>query len=98
MTSQRLLPSTDIVAPSVAHFYRIQNFHGRIPIDRGMLKTCSVVCNTEYPQRKDFLETGLREFICAVLKQTWASALQKKIRLSLFENGESSVSVLTSYY
>ena len=52
---------------------------------------------TEYPQRKDFLETGLREFLCAVLKQTWASALQKKIRLSLFENGQSSVSVLTSY-
>ena len=53
---------------------------------------------TEYPQRKDFLETGLREFLCAVLKQTWASALQKKIRLSLFENRQSSVSVLTSYH
>ena len=33
---------------------------------------------TEYPQRKDFLETGLREFLCAVLKQTWASAVKKK--------------------
>ena len=32
MTSQRLLPPTDIVAPSLAHFYRIQNFDGRIPI------------------------------------------------------------------
>ena len=31
MTSQRLLPPTYIVAPSLAHFYRIQNFHGRIP-------------------------------------------------------------------
>ena len=32
MTSQRFLPPTYIVAPSLAHFYRIQNFHGRIPI------------------------------------------------------------------
>ena len=32
MTSQRLLRPTYIVALSLGHFYRIQNFHGRIPI------------------------------------------------------------------
>ena len=40
MTSQRLLPPTYILSPSLAHFYRIQNLDGWMPIK------LSIVCHS----------------------------------------------------
>ena len=68
MTSQRLLPPTYIQSPSLAHFYRIQNFDGRIPIEHHegdfeshFISTC-VLCTVKLHKRGPFLQTAGHPF------------------------------------
>ena len=57
MTSQRLLPPTYIVAPSLPHFYRIQNFHGRIPIKH---TECTTVFAFKIPKKPCTIHSSTR--------------------------------------